>query len=144
MQAAAKGDTVHVHYTGRLEDGSTFDSSVGSDPLVFTIGSGQVIPGFEEAIVGMEVGQTKTERIEAENAYGPPQEDLIFEIGRASLPDGAEVSVGDFLQLGVPGSDPVPVRVTEVSAEGLTLDANHPLAGKALVFELRLVQIEQA
>ncbi|MGZ5473298.1 MAG: FKBP-type peptidyl-prolyl cis-trans isomerase, partial [Thermoanaerobaculia bacterium] len=102
MQQAKRGDTVHVHYRGTLDDGTEFDSSSGSDPIVFTIGSGQVIPGFETAVEGMATGEKKTERIEAENAYGDRREELVFTVRREQMPDGADVEVGDMLRVGFP------------------------------------------
>jgi peptidylprolyl isomerase len=142
MQQAKRGDTVHVHYRGTLDDGSEFDSSAGSDPIVFTLGAGQVIPGFENAIEGMSTGEKKTERIEAENAYGDRRDELVFTVGRDQMPDGSEVEVGDMLKVGFPDGSDAAVQVAAVDGQSVTLDANHPLAGKNLTFELELVSIE--
>ena len=142
MQQAKRGDTVHVHYRGTLDDGTEFDSSAGSDPIVFTIGEGQVIPGFENALEGMTTGEKKTERIEAENAYGDHRDELVFSVGRDQMPDASDVEVGDMLQVGFPDGSNAAVTVAAVDGDSVTLDANHPLAGKNLTFELELVSIE--
>jgi peptidylprolyl isomerase len=140
MSQAKRGDTVHVHYRGTLDDGSEFDSSAGSEPLVFTIGAGEVIPGFETALEGMATGEKKTQHIPAADAYGERREELVFQVGREQMPEG-EVEVGDMLRVGFPDGSSANVQVTAMDAEGVTLDANHPLAGKNLTFELELVQI---
>ncbi|MGZ5443794.1 MAG: FKBP-type peptidyl-prolyl cis-trans isomerase [Thermoanaerobaculia bacterium] len=142
MQQAKRGDTVHVHYRGTLDDGTEFDSSSSSDPIVFTIGSGQVIPGFETAVEGMATGEKKTERIEAENAYGDRREELVFTVRREQMPDGADVEVGDMLRVGFPDGSNAAVQVAAIDEQSVTLDANHPLAGKDLTFELELVSID--
>jgi peptidylprolyl isomerase len=139
---AKRGDTVHVHYRGTLDDGTEFDSSAGGDPIAFTIGSGEVIPGFENAVEGMTPGDRKTERFEPADAYGDRREELQFEVGRDQMPDGEEIEVGDMLQVGFPDGSNAAVTVTSVGADGVTLDANHPLAGKPLTFELELVKID--
>jgi peptidylprolyl isomerase len=141
MQQAKQGDVVHVHYRGTLDDGSVFDSSEGSDPISFTLGSGEVIPGFEQAIEGMSAGEKKTQKIEAENAYGDRREELVFSVGRDQLPPGNDVEVGDMLQVGFPDGSSANVQVASIDDSSVTLDANHPLAGKALTFELELVSI---
>lgn len=138
---AKRGDTVHVHYKGSLEDGTLFDSSEGNDPISFKIGAGEVIPGFEDAIVGMAVGDSKTERIPAERAYGDRRDELVFSVGRDQMPEG-DAEVGDMLSVGFPDGGSATVQITELDAESVTLDANHPLAGKTLIFELELVSIE--
>ncbi len=143
MHAHAKrGDTVSVHYKGTLEDGTIFDSSDGGDPISFTLGEGQVIPGFEDAVEGMSIGEEKTRTIDSENAYGPRREELVFRVPREQLPDGTEVEVGDMLRIGFPDGSSAAVQVADMDDDSLTLDANHPLAGKALTFELRLVAIQ--
>lgn len=142
MQQAKRGDTVSVHYKGTLDDGTIFDSSEGGDPISFTIGGGEVIPGFETAIEGMSIGDEKTEKIESGNAYGPRRDELVFRVGREQLPDGSDVEVGDVLRIGFPDGSSAAVKVAEMDDASLTLDANHPLAGKDLTFELRLVSIE--
>lgn len=140
--AAKAGDTVRVHYTGTLDDGSEFDSSRGGEPLTFKVGGGQVIEGFDSAVVGMNVGEKKKQRMEAGDAYGEHQAELVFDVERSTLPPGSEVHVDDMVELGFPDGRTVPVRIAAINDESLTLDANHPLAGKALTFELELVSIE--
>ena len=142
MTQAKQGDTVYVHYKGSLEDGTLFDSSEGNDPISFTIGAGEVITGFEEAIVGMSEGDSKTERIVPARAYGDRRDELVFSVGRDQMPEG-EVEVGDMLSVGFPDGRTASVQIAELDDESVTLDANHPLAGKTLVFELELVSIEQ-
>lgn len=142
MPQAKRGDTVHVHYRGTLDDGSEFDSSAGGEPIVFTLGAGEVIPGFETAIEGMSTGDKKTERIEANDAYGDRREELVFTVPREQMPEGGEIEVGDMLQVGFPDGSSAAVQVAGVETDSVTLDANHPLAGKDLTFELELVAIE--
>ena len=141
MATATNGDTVHVHYTGKLDDGTVFDSSDGRDPLAFTVGSGQVVPGFEEAVAGMQVGDSKTVRIAPGDAYGERRDDLVLDVPTDQLPDGLEPEVG--MELGLRGQDgqTMPVRVAAVGSDAITLDANHPLAGKTLTFDVELVSI---
>ena len=141
MSTAKQGDTVQIHYTGTLDDGTVFDSSEGRDPLSFTLGEGQVIAGFEQATLGMEVGETKTTRIESEQAYGERNDELVLEVPREQLPDELEVEVGTPLQLQQPDGNAVPVTVASLDQQSVTLDANHPLAGQPLTFELTLVGI---
>jgi len=142
MQKAKRGDVVNVHYKGTLDDGTEFDSSEGSDPIQFTIGNGDVITGFEEAIIGMSAGETKTERMEPERAYGNHKDDLVFRIERNQLPKGTEIEIGDALNIGFADGGNAQVQVAKMDAKTVTLDANHPLAGKALTFDLTLVSIE--
>jgi len=142
MQLAKRGDTVHVHYRGTLADGTEFDSSAGADPISFTIGAGDLIPGFEDAIEGMIAGEKKTQRIAADNAYGERRDELVFTIDRAQMPEGSDVDVGDVLRIGFPDGSSAAVQVAALDDESVTLDANHPLAGKDLTFELELVSID--
>lgn len=142
MQQAKRGDTVHVHYRGTLSDGTEFDSSAGREPLTFTLGTGQVIPGFESAIEGMSTGDKKTEKIPVDEAYGERREELVFQVGRDQIPEGAEVEVGDMLQVGFQDGSSAAVQVAALDESMVTLDANHPLAGKDLTFELELVGID--
>ncbi|WOD37820.1 peptidylprolyl isomerase [Nodosilinea sp. E11] len=142
MTPAKTGDSVSIHYTGRLEDGTVFDSSRDRDPLQFAIGNGEVIPGFEAAVVGMTPGDAKTEIIAAENAYGPHQPDMVMVVERHHIPADIPLDVGQQLQLQGPQGQAVPVMVTEVSEAEVTLDANHPLAGETLIFDIELVAIE--
>jgi peptidylprolyl isomerase len=141
MPTAKQGDTVQIHYTGKLDDGTVFDSSEGREPLNITLGQGEVIPGFEEAAVGMEVGETKEARLEVDDAYGERRDDLLLEVPREQLPDGLEVEVGTPLQLQQPDGRAVPVTVSALDEQQVTLDANHPLAGQPLTFEMTLVDI---
>ena len=137
--AAAEGDTVHIHYTGRLDDGTVFDSSEGREPLEFVLGSGQVIPGFDDAVTGMEVGDTKTVMIPADRAYGAKRDELILDFPRAELPEGIDPQLGHQLQMSTPDGQVFQVEVVGTSEEGIVLDANHPLAGKDLTFDIELV-----
>ena len=141
MSQAKEGDTVKIHYTGTLDDGSQFDSSAGRDPLEFTLGSGQVIPGFDKAVEGMAVGDTKTVNIPAEDAYGPRHEGMIQEVPRSALPGDVEPQVGMGLQARRPDGAMLDLTITAVGEESITVDGNHPLAGQALNFALELVSI---
>ncbi|NBB74758.1 MAG: peptidylprolyl isomerase [Bacteroidetes bacterium] len=141
MAKAKEGDTVQVHYTGKLKDGTVFDTSEEREPLSFTIGEERVIPGFEKAVVGMEPGDTKTEELPPAQAYGEHREDMVMELERDQLPDNLEPKVGQQLQLRMQNGQEVPVVITELGEESVTIDANHPLAGKDLVFEIELVEI---
>lgn len=141
MTDAKSGDTVRIHYTGTLDDGSTFDSSEGRDPLEFKLGSGQVIPGFDKAVTGMSVGDEKTVTIPPEDAYGAHNPDGMQPFPRANIPNDIPLEIGTRLQMQTPEGRPVQVVVAEVTEETVTLDANHPLAGKALTFAIELVEI---
>lgn len=141
MSTPQPGQTVKVHYTGTLEDGTQFDSSAGRDPLEFTLGEGQVIPGFEQALAEMAVGETKTVQIPADQAYGEHQPELVQEVDRAQIPDEIELAVGVQLQAQGPDGQVFRLVVTELAEASVTLDGNHPLAGKALTFELELVEV---
>lgn len=132
--AVSEGDTVHVHYTGKLDDGEVFDSSTGRDPLSFEVGSGQVIPGFDAAVRGLQVGESKTIRIEAADAYGERRDDLVGRVDKERAPDG--LSAGDAVMVGDQRA-----TVVEVDDQGIVLDANHPLAGRALNFEIEVVSV---
>ena len=138
---ANDGNTVEVHYTGTLEDGTTFDTSVGREPLEFTLGEGKMIPGFEEAVKGMQVRQSKTVTIPTEEAYGPYRDDLVLTVKRDQLPEGLDLKVDQQLQMQQTDGRTAVVIVTDVSEETITVDANHPLAGKDLTFKLELVEI---
>lgn len=140
MAEAQSGDTVRVHYTGRLDGGEVFDSSRGRDPLEFTLGGGQVIAGFDEAVTGMTPGDEKTVTIPAGEAYGARRDELSGEVPRAQFPPDIDPQVGQQLQMQQGGQTFV-VTVTEVTDEAVRLDANHPLAGKDLTFDLELVEI---
>jgi peptidylprolyl isomerase len=141
MATASIGDTVRVHYVGKLEDGTVFDTTIAGDPIEFTIGEQQVIPGFEQAIIGMEPGQSQTIRVPARKAFGSYHDELVQMVHPDQFPEGVRPETDQ--QLKIPSQDggEFVVHVTEVSESAVTLDANHPLAGKDLVFEIRLVDI---
>ena len=141
MQQVKAGDTVKVHYHGRLTDGTTFDSSEGREPLEFKVGSGQVIKGFDDGVTGMEVGQKKTINIPADEAYGAKNEEMIVNFPRANFPEDLNPEVGMQLNMTNGSGQVIPVVIVEVGEEEVILDANHPLAGQELVFDLELVSI---
>ncbi|WAL62294.1 FKBP-type peptidyl-prolyl cis-trans isomerase [Thermocoleostomius sinensis] len=141
MAQAKMGDTVSVHYTGKLEDGTVFDSSEGRDPLQFSIGSGQLIPGFEQAVIGMAPGESKTAQIPADEAYGSYHPEMVLVVERQQIPSEVPVSIGLQLQIQQQGGASIPVMITDVSDSQVTLDANHPLAGEDLTFEIQLMEI---
>jgi peptidylprolyl isomerase len=138
---AKSGDTVKVQYTGTLADGTQFDSSVGKEPLQFTLGQGRVIPGFDAAVTGMKVGEKKTVTIPAAQAYGEYREDLVIEVSRDKVPPNINPEVGMQLQMTQEDGSRVSVTVTEVTESTVKLDANPALAGKDLTFELELIEI---
>lgn len=143
MAQAKSGDTVQVHYTGTLSDGTVFDSSAGRTPLEFTVGSGQVIRGFDEGVSGMNQGERKTINIPVEDAYGPANEEMIFTLDRSDLPDDIPLEVGMTLNMHEDGNPrPIPVIVRDLTDTNVTLDANHPLAGQNLTFEVELVGVK--
>lgn len=141
MSAAKTGDFVHVHYTGRLEDGTVFDTSQNRDPLTFELGKGQVIPGFEKAIEGMVEGDTKTEVIPSDNAYGPRLAQLTFTVPRENLPEGYEPQVGEVMRMETRDGRQMDVVITDSEEGFVKMDANHPLAGKDLTFDIELVKV---
>ncbi|MGD2125618.1 MAG: peptidylprolyl isomerase [Desulfobacteraceae bacterium] len=141
MNQAKDGDKVRVHYTGTLEDGTVFDSSKGRDPLEFTIGNGAVMPGLEKGIVGMETGESKTLSIPPEDAFGERLDELVVEVNKSDLPDTIEPAIGKWLKMLQPGGSPIELVITGVSEDTVTLDANHPLAGRTLLFDIQLVEI---
>jgi peptidylprolyl isomerase len=142
--APVSGDTVRVHYTGTLSDGSTFDSSEGRDPLEFVVGSGQVIPGFDTAVADLAVGDTATVTIVAADAYGEHAEEGLQVFPRDAFPPDASPEVGWAVELSAPDGQRVPATVAEVTDETITLDFNHPLAGQDLTFEITLVEVVEA
>jgi FKBP-type peptidyl-prolyl cis-trans isomerase 2 len=144
MAEVKTGDTVHVHYTGTLLDGTTFDSSQGRDPLQFQVGSGQIIPGLDVAIPGMKVGDKKVVKIGADDAYGQVNPDMRQSVPREGIPADIPLEPGTQLQMQTPDGQAMPVTVIEADAASVTLDANHPLAGKDLQFDIELVRIEAA
>ncbi len=142
MAEAKNGDRVQVHYTGRLDDGTVFDSSAGRETLPFTVGEGQVIPGFEQAVIGMTPGESKTVHIPADEAYGPRHPEMMLEVDRSEFPADMAPEIGQQLGVQQPDGQVVPVLIAAVNDHTVTLDANHPLAGEALTFDIQLVQID--
>ncbi|PQO23216.1 peptidylprolyl isomerase [Rhodobacteraceae bacterium WD3A24] len=140
MTQVKAGDTVKIHYKGTLSDGSVFDSSEGRDPLEFTVGSGEIIPGLDTALEGMEVGEEKTVEIAADEAYGQHDPNGRQEIPRSQIPEDIPLDIGTALQMQLPDGRAMPVTVAEVSEETVVLDANHPLAGKDLTFKVEMVE----
>jgi len=136
------GKTVKVHYKGTLDDGTVFDSSEGRDPIAFEMGAGNVIPGFEAAVAAMAIDETRTVKIPCTEAYGELNDDMVGEIPRSNLPEEIEPEVGMMLSMQTPDGE-MPVRVVAMEGENLTLDANHPLAGQNLTFELTLVEVSE-
>jgi len=141
MGKVEKGNTVRVHYTGKFENGEIFDTSVNRTPLEFIVGNGQVIKGFDEAVIGMKIGERKIVNIPFEEAYGPHMDELVFTFEKQSLPENLNPEIGQKLQLVTGDGKRVNVTIIAVSETDITLDANHPLAGKNLVFEIELVEI---
>ena len=141
MRRAKPGDTVKVHYTGTLEDGSVFDTSKEREPLEFTIGAGQVIAGFEQAVTGMEPGEQKSATIVPELGYGPRRDDMLVEVSKEQLPDELNPSVGQHLHVQQEDGTKFVVVVSNVSDETITVDANHQLAGRNLTFDLELLEV---
>lgn len=141
MTQAKNGDTVHVHYTGRLEDESVFDSSEGREPLTFQLGSGQVVPGFEKAIEGMAVGEKKTQTIVSTEAYGPRLDQLTFTVPRENLPPGYDPKEGELMRMETRDGRQMDVVVVSADEGFVKMDANHPLSGQDLTFDIELVEI---
>lgn len=141
MSTIKNADTVKVHYTGTLEDGEVFDSSIDREPLQFTLGQGQLIPGFESAIIGLGVGDKTTTNIPCAEAYGEHNPQLEITVEESQLPEGMEVKIGAQLQLNQPDGQPIPCVITKIDGEKATIDANHPLAGKDLTFNIEIVEI---
>ena len=142
MAEVKKGDTVKVHYHGKLNDGTTFDSSEGRQPLEFEVGSGMVIKGFDEGVKGMNVGDKRTISIPADDAYGQKQEEMIIPFERKNFPPDIEPEIGMTLNMHSEDGNPLPVVITGINEETITLDANHPLAGQDLIFDIELVDVK--
>jgi FKBP-type peptidyl-prolyl cis-trans isomerase 2 len=138
------GDTVRVHYTGTLEDGTEFDSTEDRGPLEFVVGEGQVIPGFESMVRGLEEGDTETRKLEPEQAYGERDERRTIEVDRSEIPGDVELEVGLQLEVEQPDGGRARVSVSEIGEDTVTLDGNHPLAGRELTFEIEVVDVEGA
>lgn len=141
MQQAQSGDKVKVHYHGTLRSGETFDSSQGREPLEFTVGSGQVIKGFDEGVKGMQVGDKKKVEIPVQDAYGEKSKEMIFEFPKSQFPADMNPEVGAQLMMSDGSGQSFPVTITEIKEDSVLLDANHPLAGQDLIFDIELVEI---
>ncbi len=141
MAQAKDGDTVKVHYTGKLKDGSVFDSSLDRAPLEFKMGAGEIIPGFERLVRGMAVGESRSGEIPVEDAYGPRHQEMVMQVSHEHFPPELKPEVGQQLMMERQDGQSLRITVTEVSEEGVTIDANHPLAGQPLTFEVELVEI---
>jgi peptidylprolyl isomerase len=141
MVAVKNGDRVQIHYTGTLGDGSIFDSTVGREPLVFTLGSGQVIAGIEEAVLGMNEGESKKITVPVDKGYGPHNAELVIMASKSQVPPDLKPEIGQKFQLGGPNGELIVVQVVDMSESHITLDANPPLAGKELMFDIELVAI---
>ena len=141
MTQASAGNTVSFHYTGTLDDGSTFDSSAGRDPLQFEMGASQIIPGLEKEIEGMAVGDRKKIRVASDEAYGPHRPEAVQTVDRAQIPPEIELAPGIELQATAPNGQPIRLKVVDIGEAEVKLDANHPLAGQDLVFDVEIVAI---
>ncbi|UCF71190.1 MAG: peptidylprolyl isomerase [candidate division WOR-3 bacterium] len=141
MVQVKSGDKVKIHYTGKLNDETVFDSSIDREPLEFTVGDGKIIPGFEKAVVGMAPGESRTVTISPDMAYGPHREELVVDVERERVPDKLDLKVGGFVQIRQRDGGVIQAKVTGMSESKVTLDANHPLAGKDLTFDIKLVEI---
>ncbi|MGA9768826.1 MAG: peptidylprolyl isomerase [Blastocatellia bacterium] len=143
MSKVKEGDNVSLHYTGTLDDGTVFDSSEGNEPLNFTIGSSQVIPGFENGVMGMELGESKEISIHPDQAYGDYHEELVKVVPRDAFPPDVPPTIGMAFEMELPTGQAMPVRIIDVEGEDVTLDANHLLAGETLNFKVRVVAINE-
>jgi len=141
MAQAEAGDRVKINFTGKLEDGSVFANTADSEPLEFQLGEGNIIPGVEKAVEGMNVGESKTVKVPPEQAYGQRRDELVEEVGRDKFPKEIELQVGQKFDIPQQEGQPMVVRVVDVSEQTVTLDGNHPLAGRDLTFELELIEI---
>lgn len=142
MSTAKEGDTVKVHYTGKLDNGEVFDTSREKEPFEFKIGDQAVIPGFEKGVVGMGVGDRKTIEISPEDAYGAKKEELVVEVQKSELPEEITPTVGQRLQIRQQEGNPIVVTITDMDEDNITLDANHPLAGYTLFFDVEMIEIK--
>lgn len=141
MSEAKHGDTVKIHYRGTLDDGTPFDSTEGHEPLEFTIGAGGIIPGFEAAVTGMTIGEQKTVTIPPDQAYGEYHGEMTQEVPRSAIPEDIELHEGMILSAESPDGIPISFTVRSFDQEQVTIDGNHPLAGKNLTFALELIEI---
>jgi len=142
MKEIAENDTIALHYNGTLNNGELFDSSEGRDPLQFEVGTGQVIPGFDKAVIGMKVEENKVFTIPADEAYGQMNEELIYQVPKNAIPESLNPTPGQRLVSNLEDGRQIPVTVTEVTEESITLDASHPLAGKDLTFDITIVSVD--
>lgn len=140
MRKVQKDDVIRVHYTGKLEDGTEFDSSKGKNPIEFKVGQGSLIPGFENGVIGMEQGETKTVSIPPDEAYGKRQDELVAQINKTEFPSDITPKEGMQLQLKSKDGQTIPVMIVNINDDIVTLDANPPLAGKTLIFDLEMVE----
>ncbi len=143
MTQAKEGDTVRVHYTVKLEDDTIIGSTKNEAPLQFTLGKGEVLAGFEQAVVGMRSGESKTVLVTADKAFGPHLEEMVVVLDRGRLPEGIDPKEGDRLHLQAPGGEIMTVAITDVSDSTITIDCNHPLAGKDLIFDIEFIDVVQ-
>ena len=143
MTEVKKGDKVKVEYTGKLEDGSVFDSSEGKAPLSFEVGAQQVIPGFEKAVEGMKKDEEKEFTLKSDEAYGPVRPEMVQEVPRDKLPEQPEPAVGMMLMMQAPTGQQIPAKITKIEDGKVTIDVNHPLAGKDLVFKVKVVGVNE-
>ena len=139
-KAIAPGDTISVHYTGKFESGDLFDSSEGREPLKFTVGAGQLVKGFDDAVVGMAVGEKKTVTVSPKEGYGERREDHVVDFPKANIPQDMKLEGGMIVQMSDQSGRPIPVIVTEILDDVVKMDVNHPLAGKTLVFDIEIVE----
>jgi peptidylprolyl isomerase len=144
MTEIKSGDVVRIHYTGKFTDGTPFDTSDGREPLEFTVGAGQIIPGLERNIAGMQAGEKQTVTVPAAEAYGPRDEERIQAIPRSAIPEGLDVDVGTRLQANTSEGRPLSLTVVDLDDSSVTVDANHPLAGRDLVFDIEVVEVKAA
>ena len=144
MATVKDGDVISLHYTGSLDDGTVFDTSEQGSPLSFTVGAGEVIPGFEEGVRGMEIGETREFNIAPEQAYGEYHEDLVRVVPRSAFPPNITPEMGLGFELELPSGQTLPVRIIDVEGDEVTLDANHLLAGETLTFKIRLLSIDMS
>ncbi len=141
MSAALEGSTIKVHYTGRLEDGTVFDSSEGREPLEVTLGTKSVIPGFEKGLMGLKAKEKKSITIPADEGYGQRRDEMLMEVTKADFPDDITPELGLELQMQMDDGQDIPMKVIEIEDQKVTLDANHPLAGKTLIFEVEVLEV---
>jgi peptidylprolyl isomerase len=142
MSAIIRGNKVKVHYTGKFEDGEIFDTSVGRDPLEFLAGMGQVVPGFDAAVMGMSVGEKRSIALAPQEAYGMPRPELIAKVEKSQFPEDIELEIGMGFEVPAEEDGKIAVVVTKIEEDMITLDGNYPLAGKTLHFDIEVVEFE--